>query len=57
MVRPNLVDDKVYNSVVKSFITSDNEIISLRFNVLLIVFILMGIFLVYFIYLDKSKEH
>lgn len=56
MSRPNLVDTRVYHKFLKKFTKSNNNHLSYKFNIAIVVFMCMGLLLIYGIYLDKSEK-
>lgn len=56
MVKPMLVDNKFYHKIRKRFIVQNNNILSYRFNLGIVIFIILSLLFVYWIYLDKKGE-
>jgi hypothetical protein len=57
MIKPRLVDNRFYHKIRQKFIINNNSILSYRFNVGIIIFILLSSILMYWIYLDKKKNN
>lgn len=57
MIKPRLVDNRFYDKIRQKFIINNNSILSYRFNLGIIIFILLSSILMYWIYLDKKKNN
>jgi len=56
MVKPKLVDNNFYHKIKRKFIKNNNNILSYRFNLVIIIFILLSLLFIYWIYLEKKNK-
>ncbi len=54
MVKPSLVDTNLYHKIKYKFIRNNNNILSYRFNLGIIIFILVCIIFLYYLYKQKQ---
>ncbi len=56
MVKPNLVDQNIYHKIRYKFIKRNNDKISYRFNLGIVIFILVCIIFLYYLYKQKQSK-